>query len=87
MVGYWNSSVSRIRFLKTAEEVDIDITGTGSGKKVFNLPENCCGDSLFKPMSKQDIFMELTEARECHAKGDYQDFVEALNEISRKYGL
>lgn len=51
------------------------------------LIQNFCEDNPFKPMSKQEIYAELAEARACYERGEYQDFDEALDEISEEYGL
>ncbi len=44
---------------------------------------------IYKDMlvSKEEIFAELEESRKCYEKGEYQDFDEALDEISKKYNL
>ena len=57
-------------------------------EKIFlYLSENFFEDNPYKPMSKKEIHAELAEARECYARGDYHDFDEALEEISKEYGL
>ena len=75
----------------STKEANIELISTlpdSDQEKIFvYLSENFCGDSPYKPMSKQEIYRELAEARECYTKGDYQDFDEALDDISRKYGL
>lgn len=44
-------------------------------------------ENRFKPLSAEEILKELAEARECQERGEYQDFDDALDEISEKYGL
>ena len=40
-----------------------------------------------KPLSAKEILKELAESRDCYEHGEYQDFDDALDEISEKYGL
>lgn len=40
-----------------------------------------------KPKSAQEIYEELEESRKCYERGEYQDFDEAIEEISQKYNL
>lgn len=47
------------------------------------IPEN----SPFKPLSAKEIEVELSEARVCYEREEYEDFDEALDELSAKYGL
>ena len=51
------------------------------------LTENFCNKNPFKPLSAKEIYAELAEARDCCERGEYEDFDEALDEISEKYGL
>ena len=44
-------------------------------------------ENPYKPMSRKDILADLAESRECYAREEYQDFDEAINEISEKYDL
>lgn len=44
-------------------------------------------NSPFKPLSAKEIEAELAEARACYERGEYEDFDEALDEISAKYDL
>ncbi len=44
-------------------------------------------DNPFKPMSKKEILADLAKSRQCYDNGDYQDFDEALEEISQEYEL
>lgn len=41
----------------------------------------------FNLLSKKDILADFTESRDCCARGEYQDIDEALDEISKLYGL
>ena len=40
-----------------------------------------------KPKSAEEIYTELAEARACYERGEYEDFDDALADISKKYGL
>lgn len=40
-----------------------------------------------KTMSEQEILDELAESRVCYERGEYMDFDEALDAISKKYEL
>ena len=51
------------------------------------LLQNFCEDNPFKPMSKEEIYADLAESRACYERGEYRDFDEALDEISKEYGL
>ena len=44
-------------------------------------------DTLFKPLSAEKIYSELEESRACYERGEYEDFDDALDEISKKYDL
>jgi hypothetical protein len=57
------------------------------GASVMSLSQNYCGDYPFKPLTAEDIYSELAESRDCYAKGEYEDFEDALDEISTRYGL
>lgn len=48
---------------------------------------NFCTDNPFKPLSAKEIESELAQARECYEKGEGEDFDDAVDEISAKYGL
>ena len=41
----------------------------------------------FNPLSGDEILKELEQARECYERGEFQDFDDALDEISEKYEL
>ncbi|MCR4717218.1 MAG: hypothetical protein K5656_08555 [Lachnospiraceae bacterium] len=51
------------------------------------LSKKYCDNNPFAPMSANDIYAELAESRACYERGEYEDFDDALNEISAKYGL
>ena len=44
-------------------------------------------DRVFGLLSAEEILAELAESRECYERGEYEDFDEALEEISKKYKL
>lgn len=48
---------------------------------------NFCTDNPFKPLSAEEIASELAQARECYEKGEGENFDDAVDEISAKYGL
>lgn len=42
---------------------------------------------VLRHMSEQEILEELAESRACYERGEYMDFDEALDAISKKYEL
>ena len=48
---------------------------------------NFCTNNPFKPLSAKEIESELAQARECYENGEGEDFDDAVDEISVKYGL
>lgn len=40
-----------------------------------------------KPKSAEEIYSELAESRACYERGEYEDFDDALADISKRYGL
>ena len=40
-----------------------------------------------KPLSADEIYSELAEARASYARGEFEDFDDAIDKISEKYGL
>ena len=48
---------------------------------------NFCTGNPFKPLSANEIVSELAQARECYENGEGEDFDNAVDEISAKYGL
>ena len=55
--------------------------------KFISEQKDLFDDMEIKPMSAQEIYAHLAEARACYERGDYRDFDEALDEISKEYGL
>lgn len=51
------------------------------------LTQNYCKGNPFKLKSAEEIYSDLAEARACYEQGDYEDFDDALDDISKKYGL
>ena len=51
------------------------------------LLRNFCTNNPFKPLSAGEIASELAQARECYENGEGEDFDDAVEEISAKYGL
>lgn len=70
---------SNIALLSTIPE---ELQGT-----IHTYLVNLCSDNPFKPMSANEILDELAESRACYERGEFQDFDEALDEISDKYGI
>ena len=57
-------------------------------KKIYMyLSSNYCDQNPFKPLSAEEIYSELEESRECYERGEYEDFDDALDGISAKYGI
>ena len=44
-------------------------------------------ESKLKPKSAEEIYSELAKSRAFYEQGRYEDFDEALEEISKKYDL
>lgn len=51
------------------------------------LLTNFCIDNPFKPVSADDIYMELAESRRQYENGEARDFDLVIDEIGEKYGL
>ena len=51
------------------------------------LTQNFCNGNPYKPKSAEEIYSELAESRACYERGEYEDFDDALDDISKKYGL
>ena len=51
------------------------------------LTQNFCDGNPFKPKSAEDIYADLETSRACFARGEYEDFDDALDEISKRYDL
>jgi len=57
-------------------------------KQIFvYLTRHFCNGNPFKPKSAEEIYSELAESRVCYERGEYEDFDDALDDISKKYGL
>ena len=48
---------------------------------------NFCDGNPYKPKSAEEIYSELAESRVCYERGECEDFDDALDDISKKYGL
>jgi hypothetical protein len=44
-------------------------------------------NSPFAPKTAEEIFSDLAASRACYKHGNYQDFDDALDTISKKYGI
>lgn len=51
------------------------------------LTNNFCNGNPYRPKSSEEIYSELSESRTCYERGEYEDFDDALDDISRRYGL
>ena len=51
------------------------------------LMQNFCNGNPYKPRSAEEIYSELAESKACYERGEYEDFDDALDDISKKYGL
>lgn len=51
------------------------------------LTQNFCNGNPYKPKSAEEIYSELAESRACYERGEYEDFDDALDDISKRYGL
>ena len=49
--------------------------------------QNFCDGNPLEPKSAEDIYAELEASRACFNRGEYEDFDDALDEISKKYDL
>lgn len=52
-----------------------------------NEKKNNREQNPFEPLSAEEIYAELAESRACYERGEYEDFDDALDAISKKYGL
>ncbi len=48
---------------------------------------NITNENPYAPKSAEEIFKDLAESKACYERGEYEDFDEALDEVSKKYGL
>ncbi len=51
------------------------------------LTQNFCGGNPFKPKSADEIYADLANSRDCYKRGEYENFDDAIDDISEKYGL
>ncbi len=51
------------------------------------LTQNFCNDNPIKPKRAEEIYSELAESRACYERGEFEDFDDAIDDISGKYGL
>ncbi len=51
------------------------------------LTQNFCDGNPFKPKAAEEIYSELAESRACYGRGECEDFDDALDDISNRYGL
>lgn len=51
------------------------------------VTQNFCKEHPFKPKSAEEIYSELADSRVGYERGEYEDFDDALDDISKKYGL
>lgn len=57
-------------------------------QQIFSyLTQNFCNGNPYRPKTANEIYTELAEARGCYERGEYEDFDDALDDISKKYGL
>lgn len=79
-VDIMNAKEANIALLSTIPE-DVQ-------KQIFvYLTQNFCNNNPYKPKSAEEIYSELEESRACYEHGEYDDFDDALDEISEKYGI
>lgn len=51
------------------------------------LTQNFCNENPFAPKSADEIYADLERSRICHERGEYEDFDDVLDSISKRYGL
>ena len=56
-------------------------------ESILYLTQNFNGVNPFKPKTADQIYADLGESRNFYKCGEYEDFDNALNEISERYGL
>lgn len=56
-------------------------------ESILYLTQNFNGVSPFKTKTADQIYADLEESRNFYKCGEYEDFDNALNEISERYGL
>ena len=73
-------------FVAESNKTSLLIEGEFSSDKLYvSIDDSILQKTPFKPLSANDIFEELAESRACYERGEYEDFDDALNEISAKY--
>lgn len=55
--------------------------------EIYVYLSSFCNNNPFRPLSAKEISSELAESRACYERGEFEDFDDALDEISAKYGL
>ena len=53
----------------------------------MDLTQNSFKGNSWNLKSAEEIYLELAESRACYELGEYEDFDDALDDISKKYGL
>lgn len=51
------------------------------------LTQNFCEKNPFVQKSSEEIYADLERSRICFEKGEYEDFDDVLDSISKEYGL
>lgn len=51
------------------------------------LTQDFRNENPFNPKSANEIYSELAASRACYERGEYEDFDDALNDLSIKYCL
>ena len=51
------------------------------------LTQNFCNGNPYKPKDAEEIYSELAESRAAYERGEYEDFDDALDDISEEYNL
>ena len=54
------------------------------GNQYIENSMNNSDEYPYEPLSGEEIYAELAESRACYDRGEYQDFDEAINEISKE---
>lgn len=79
-VNIMNIKEANIALLSTIPE--------DSQKQIYlYLTKNFCRENPFRPKSAEEIYTDLAESRACYERGEYEDFDDALDDISKRYGL
>lgn len=51
------------------------------------LTQNFCAKNPFVQKSAAEIYADLEQSRKCFERGEYEDFDDVLDSISKEYGL